>query len=95
MEEEDPFIFMLLDFFVSIALIHLLLAAVSLCALKKTAATGRPKPFSSENLLVLKWSLVAGGLTVCLPLCLNKMNTNLWMPTTGFGVSYATVSFPV
>jgi hypothetical protein len=77
------------------ALIHLLLAAVSLCALKNTAATGRPKPFSSEKLLVLKWSLVSGGLTVCLPLCLNKMNTYLWMPATGFGVSYPTVSFPV
>lgn len=67
---------------------HLLLAAVSLCALKYTAATGRPKSFSSENLLVLKCSLVAGDLTDCLPLiCLNKMNTYLWMPTTGFGDS--------
>jgi hypothetical protein len=66
---------------------HLLLAAVSLCALKYTAATGRPNPFSPANILVLKQSLEAGGLTVCLPLCLNKMNTYLWIPTTGFGVS--------
>lgn len=89
-EKHTLFLFDLL-----IRLIHLLLAAVSLCALKYTAATGRPKQFSSEKLRVLKWSLVAGGLTVCLPLCLNKMNTNLWIPTTGFGVSYSTVSFPV
>lgn len=45
---------------------------------------------------MLKWSLEAGVLTVCLPLiCLNKMNTYLWIPITGFGLSYPTISFPV
>lgn len=64
-----------------------LLQAVSLWALKKTAATGRPSSFSSANVRVLNLSLDGGASTVCLRFCLNKRNTNLWIPIFGLGIS--------
>lgn len=65
-----------------------LLAAVSLWALKKRAATGRPSSFSSANFRVLKQSLKTGGpTTVCLRFCLKRRNTNLWIPMVGLGIS--------
>lgn len=63
-------------------------AAVSLCALKKTAATGRPRSFSSANFLVLNRSPEAGTLiSVCLRFCLKSRNTKRWIPIFGLGIS--------